>query len=687
VTDWGRWALKRSWVLAVAAVVVTALALPVAINVATDAIPESWQPYRWVAWPVAVGLLAFLVITQLRGKTPAPTSAEAELELAAKALANGVRQRWHAEREIQELYLPEPLRLRWSNTPERGQLARIADEFLNLPTRQLVVLGAPGAGKTVLAMTLTLGLLDKRTAEDLVPVLVPLSSWDPAEHLHSWLARRMAKDHEGIDVELALRLVSSGRVLPVLDGLDELPAEARATALAGIDRAVSGGRPVVVTSRREEYQDTVNALGPALSSATTIEIEKVGVADAIDFLTREAPDDARWQPVARQLRADRNGPLAQVLSSPLMVWLARAAYQRPHTNPAELLDMSDPAEIERHLLDTFIRTRYHTEYAPPPTPDLPERKHADYSPDQVQQWLVTLSAQLTLRDTADLAWWRLADTVPRHVHALAIVIVAAVTGGFGYVAIGGPWFGGFATGGMVLVGLFLSWAAGHEEGPPSGHARRAPGSLLESIRVFLRELVRGLGMGVIFGLLSGVVWSFGSGWQGFWGGLLLGLVAGLGFGVLFATTQVFTVRLAVPIDIARAVDPGSVLRHDRRSALLHGLAYGVVGGFLLAVLSGSVLSALYFWLSGERAGYDFTEDFADAASHGCWLLLALTTTTITASAWFRFVVARIWFAVRGALPCRLMRFLDDAHRRGVLRQVGAVYQFRHARLAELLRPA
>jgi hypothetical protein len=39
-----------------------------------------------------------------------------------------------------------------------------------------------------------------------------------------------------------------------------------------------------------------------------------------------------------------------------------------------------------------------------------------------------------------------------------------------------------------------------------------------------------------------------------------------------------------------------------------------------------------------------------------------------------------WWALRGRLPWRLMRFLDDAHRRGVLRRTGTVYQFRHAHL-------
>lgn len=49
-----------------------------------------------------------------------------------------------------------------------------------------------------------------------------------------------------------------------------------------------------------------------------------------------------------------------------------------------------------------------------------------------------------------------------------------------------------------------------------------------------------------------------------------------------------------------------------------------------------------------------------------------------------FGVARLWLAAHSRLPLRLMTFLEDARRRGVLRQVGATYQFRHARLEERL---
>ena len=41
-------------------------------------------------------------------------------------------------------------------------------------------------------------------------------------------------------------------------------------------------------------------------------------------------------------------------------------------------------------------------------------------------------------------------------------------------------------------------------------------------------------------------------------------------------------------------------------------------------------------------------------------------------------------AARWRTPVRFMRFLEDAHDRNVLRTVGPVYQFRHARLQDRL---
>ena len=53
-----------------------------------------------------------------------------------------------------------------------------------------------------------------------------------------------------------------------------------------------------------------------------------------------------------------------------------------------------------------------------------------------------------------------------------------------------------------------------------------------------------------------------------------------------------------------------------------------------------------------------------------------------------FMITRIWLGARGDLPWRLMAFLADAHKeRGVLRQNGAQYEFRHAELAAYLARA
>jgi hypothetical protein len=50
------------------------------------------------------------------------------------------------------------------------------------------------------------------------------------------------------------------------------------------------------------------------------------------------------------------------------------------------------------------------------------------------------------------------------------------------------------------------------------------------------------------------------------------------------------------------------------------------------------------------------------------------------TAWPAFAMKRCWLASRGCLPWRLIMFLTDAHQRGVLRQNGTAYQFRHVQL-------
>jgi hypothetical protein len=93
--------------------------------------------------------------------------------------------------------------------------------------------------------------------------------------------------------------------------------------------------------------------------------------------------------------------------------------------------------------------------------------------------------------------------------------------------------------------------------------------------------------------------------------------------------------------------------------IMVGLTFGPAGG-LTGELVSVLVSALMFGLTfGLTAGL--------VTAWGQWL-----------------VFVRVWLPLTGRLPWPVYAFLTDAYHRGVLRQAGAVYQFRHARLQDHL---
>lgn len=127
----------------------------------------------------------------------------------------------------------------------------LLEQFRALPARRLVILGEGGSGKSVLALMLAHGLRRTAAQGEGLAVVVPVDQWDPVrEDVAGLLARYLGRVH---GLRSGRELVVSGRVLPVLDGLDELAPAARQRAVARIqDHAGADGESWAVSPARSE---------------------------------------------------------------------------------------------------------------------------------------------------------------------------------------------------------------------------------------------------------------------------------------------------------------------------------------------------------------------------------------------------------------------------------------------------
>lgn len=150
-----------------------------------------------------------------------------------------------------------------------------------------------------------------------MPVLFSLASWDPARTgFLQWLARHLADEYPFVRPRDAQTIIDAGRVLPLLDGLDELPGGAAAAAVAMINGA-GLQRPLVVACRSQEFAHAVH-VGDVPTGAAVVELEPVRPDQAETYLRLTTPPDdrlARWEPVSRSYA------------------VARTVQWRPHSRP------------------------------------------------------------------------------------------------------------------------------------------------------------------------------------------------------------------------------------------------------------------------------------------------------------------------------------------------------------------
>ncbi|MDH6124840.1 NACHT domain-containing protein [Kitasatospora sp. GP82] len=673
---------------------------------------------------------------------PEPPSDSAPwLQEAAKGLAVKVYQQWNTEWERRRLHLSSSsLAVRFHNAATgrfdhwakirkappgmdppplklADQFEKIVDVYKSVPSGRLVVLGEAGAGKTVLALRFVLGLLHPPNPDrgDHVPVIFSFGSWDPtATSLRDWMCSQLVRDYPDLAApaadgrSLARALVDADRILPVLDGFDEIASDLRDEALQVLSDT---SMPLLLTSRPKEYGQARNVL----SAAAGIQLDDLAPRDFADYLRRASQPAAGgdlhstvWEPVLARLREQPRSPgaenVAVALATPLMVTLARTVYsdtpgRKPQDpqDPQDLLDTGrfpTPEDVQSHLLAAFVPAAYRRPL-PARSGGRRRRRRRSWPPERAEHWLGYLARHLVQREKHDLAWWELGTTMSLPSRTLLIGFLAALAFGV-TTAIGNLPVDlvatshglGFALVRALVVGLLHGLAAGtvcglvywfasrHEDLKPSPVRLRIRGGTGKAPGRVLRGFVIGLGAGLTAALglvlidrvvVAALGLDDGLG-DGIWGALLFVPGLGIGAGLVLGLTAL----LEAPIAPESAVRPTDVLDTNRRNVvgrlLVWALVFGPVPGFIDGLTHGPV--------RGIEFGLVFGLEGAFAGGLGYGLVL---------TAWGQWAaLCRIWLPLTGRLPWALVAFLDDAHERGVLRQAGAVYQFRHARVEDRL---
>jgi hypothetical protein len=152
--------------------------------------------------------------------------------------------------------------------------------------------------------------------------------------------------------------------------------------------------------------------------------------------------------------------------------------------------------------------------------------------------------------------------------------------------------------------------------------------------------------------------------------LVLGLLPGIVFGLVAGVASALIHWSRRPIVTEEAYSPSAALTADRRQYL--ALLGMVTAAIMVAFTLGSLLT-----LDADPAGA-----VRHGIRNGLGGSVVLALASCFTAAWPRYQVARLWLAARRRLPWRLAAFLEEARRIGVLRRVGATYQFRHASLQD-----
>jgi uncharacterized caspase-like protein len=383
-----------------------------------------------------------------------------------------------------------PAALAWE-TPEQPRQTlppgtRVIDQFDQLGTdRTLLILGEPGAGKTITLLELARDLIH-RAQQDVslpMPVVLNLSSWKGGRQtIVEWLVQEL-HSHYQVPKQNGSSWVKTGQLLLLLDGLDEVKGDIQYACIQALNqfRQEHGQAEIVVCSRIKDYE----ALKHPLRFSAAIYVQPLTEEQIQHYL---ATAGAKLAAVSTALQTDTQ--LQELAKSPLMLNIIAIAYQGMSIEDLPRMNLE---EGRQHLFNAYIERMF-------------SRRGGDkrYPKQKVMDWLIWLAQRMVQKSQTVFLIegiqqnWLQTDAQKRRYRIAVRLIVGLLSGLY--------------TG--MLSGLF---------------------NYDSQMKYFQNYLICGLIAGLISGLISGLIPRLNS-------GIIIGMISALILG-LIGRTYLHTIPL------------------------------------------------------------------------------------------------------------------------------------------------
>ena len=576
--------------------------------------------------------------------------------------------------------------------PENSTILEIFNR--NDITGKLLILGEPGSGKTITLLELAQSLVQQAEADvnDSIPVLFNLSFWhDPQQTIQEWIVEQLSS--YGVSKPLGKKWVNDCRLLPLLDGLDEVKPELQVSCVQAINQWLQEDYRLrlVVCCRKEAYEKVVrgqwqdktepeedqDAGEPEDETENSREEIRLHLNGAIlvQPLTNDQIQDyliaihqfELWQTI------QQDSKLLELVRTPLFLSIVGFISTHQILSIQAWKSLTSTETRIQYLFDAYWETAMARELVNP-SQGIKSHSYAKQSlpsKKQTKLWLIFLAKQLQKEAQTEFLIEEmqpsmLSITSQKNyrlniglISGLVFGLSSGLNFGLGVAFVGGRLIGDstFALRSGLNFGLGMAFVGALIGGVGAGQIKIEPVEVLKfKWTNFWTNLEKPI---VIGGLSSSVSWLISAVIFG-WSVRIIGVVSA---GLLISGVMSGLNNESIKSKIL----PNQGIKQSAKNCLIFGLIGGLISWLSVGLIFGWIFGEVFEWVFGLIGG------LSGALNWGLKL---------GGFACIQHLILRLLLYQNNYIPWNYARFLDYCTERLLLQRIGGRYRFMHKLLQD-----